>query len=81
MPVVHASPEHRPPGDELEDVSFTAQPGEIIGLAGLVLNAWTFPTPPADGELFDIGPFVGLWFAAATIRLTLLLKRSSTPAN
>ncbi len=45
-----------------------AWPAIAIGAAGLVLNAATFPTPPAEGELFDIGPFVGLWFTAATIR-------------
>jgi hypothetical protein len=45
-----------------------------VGAVGLVLNSATFPTPPAEGELFDIGPFVGLWFTAATIRLLLLLR-------
>jgi hypothetical protein len=54
-----------------------------IGAAGLVLNSATFPTPPAEGDLFDIGPFVGLWFAAATIRVILLLreKGGSTAAS
>ncbi len=39
-----------------------------------MLNAAAFPTPPAEGDLFDIGPFVGLWFAAATIRVLPLLR-------
>ena len=52
-----------------------------LGAAGLILNAATFPTPPAEGDLLDIGPFVGLWFAAATIRVILLLReKGSAPA-
>lgn len=46
----------------------------VLGAAGLILNAATFPTPPAEGDLFDIGPLVGLWFGVATIRLLLLLR-------
>jgi len=51
-----------------------AWPAIAIGVVGLALNAATFPTPPAEGELFDIGPFVGLWFAAATVRVIVLLR-------
>jgi hypothetical protein len=50
----------------------------LIGIAGLALNSATFPTPPAEGELIDIGPFVGLWFAAMTVRIIFLLRK--TPA-
>jgi hypothetical protein len=40
----------------------------IVGSAGLILNSLTFPTPPAEGQLIDIGPFVGLWFGAVVVR-------------
>jgi hypothetical protein len=42
--------------------------GLALGLLELVLNLGTFPTPPAEAELLDIGPFVGLWYLAATLR-------------
>lgn len=47
----------------------------VLGAAGLVLNSATFPTPPAQGDLVDVGPFVGLWFGAVTIRVLWLLRR------
>ncbi len=50
--------------------------GRIIGgvgallAAGLaVLNLATFPTPPAYAGLFDLGPFVGLWYVAVSVQL------------
>ena len=48
--------------------------GRIMGFAGLVLaaavlalNLSTFPTPPAEAGLVDVGPAIGLWYLAATI--------------
>ena len=35
-----------------------------LGIALIVLNAATFPWPPADRGLFDIGPFIGLFVIA-----------------
>jgi hypothetical protein len=46
----------------------------IIGCAGLMLNSATFPTPPAEGQLIDIGPFVGIWFGAVVVRALFLLR-------
>jgi hypothetical protein len=46
----------------------------IIGSAGLILNSATFPTPPAEGQLFDIGPFVGVWFGAVVVRVFFWLR-------
>lgn len=45
-----------------------------VGAGGLVLNACTFPMPPAEEGLFDGGPLVGLWFTATTIQLIRLLR-------
>ena len=42
--------------------------GLVIGMLVLVLNLATFPTPPADAGLVDVGPVVGLWYLAATIQ-------------
>jgi hypothetical protein len=37
------------------------------GLLLLVLNLWTFPTPPGDSGLFDAGPLVGLWYVVLSV--------------
>lgn len=48
--------------------------GSIIGLFGIVvalglivLNLWTFPIPPAEKKLIDLGPLAGLWYLSVTI--------------
>lgn len=45
-----------------------AAPGLAVGLLVILLNLLPFPVPPADAGSFDIGPFVGLWYLAATIQ-------------
>ena len=50
----------------------------IIGfvVAGLhfVLKAWTFPEPPAQAGLFDVGPYVALWPLLVCILILRNLK-------
>jgi hypothetical protein len=46
-----------------------ALPGLVIALALLVVNLWTFPTPPGDAGLIDLGPALGLWYLAVTLRM------------
>ncbi len=46
----------------------------FAGLLLLVLNLWTFPTPPGESGLFDIGPFVGLWYVVLSVRMLLSVK-------
>jgi uncharacterized membrane protein len=41
--------------------------GIIIAVSLIVLNAYTFPVPPAESELIDLGPLVGIWYLAVTI--------------
>jgi hypothetical protein len=45
-----------------------AVPGFALGLLVLLLNLHTFPSPPAEAGSVDVGPFVGLWYLAATVR-------------
>jgi hypothetical protein len=42
--------------------------GFVLGFLVLVFNLRTFPTPPAEAGSVDVGPFVGLWYLAVTLR-------------
>lgn len=49
--------------------------GAVFGSTGLVvavlllfLNLYSFPTPPGDAGLVDLGPLVGLWYLAVTVQ-------------
>lgn len=46
-------------------------PGLIVGLGGLSINIATFPIPPADQQLFDPGPFYGIYFGILLIAIFL----------
>lgn len=50
--------------------------GILIALALLVLNMWTFPTPPAAKNLIDLGPLLGVWYLLVTIMMIRWLLRS-----
>lgn len=50
--------------------------GILIAVALLILNLWTFPTPPAAKNLVDLGPLVGLWYLVTTILMIRWLMRS-----
>lgn len=45
--------------------------GVGIGLAValLALNLWTFPVPPAEAGLFDLGPLCGMWYLVVSVVL------------
>ena len=45
--------------------------GIIIGAGLLVLNIYTFPIPPGEAGLIDLGPFTALWYLAVTIMISL----------
>jgi hypothetical protein len=55
--------------------------GKIFGLIGffighflLVFNLATFPTPPGEAGLIDLGPAAGLWYFAAALLILRSLK-------
>jgi hypothetical protein len=52
-----------------------AIPSVALGVALIVLNAATFPWPPGDRGLMDIGPFIGLFVMLLAARLTILGRR------
>lgn len=43
--------------------------GGALAALLLILNLVTFPEPPGDAGLMDVGPLVGLWYLAAAIRI------------
>lgn len=45
-----------------------AGPGFLLGLGLIAMNLVPFPTPPSAAGLIDLGPFVGLWYLAATVQ-------------
>ncbi len=51
--------------------------GVVIGLGGLAFNIWTFPTPPIDVGLPDVGPFAMAWYALFFI--TVFVHRDAGP--
>jgi hypothetical protein len=53
-----------------------AVPSAVFGVALIALNASTFPWPPGDRGLFDIGPFIALYFVAVGARLITLGRRA-----
>ena len=55
--------------------------GKVIGIIGmilaaglLVLNISTFPIPPGEAGLIDLGPITALWYLAVTIMIALRMK-------
>ena len=51
--------------------------GIVLALALLAFNIATFPTPPADAGLLDLGPAVALWYVAVSVQLARRLRASS----
>jgi hypothetical protein len=58
-----------------------AAPVFVLGVLMLVLNAATFPWPPGESGLFDIGPFVGTYMLVIAIRFIALARREPQPES
>ena len=52
-----------------------AIPSMALGIALIGLNAATFPWPPGDRGLFDVGPVIGVFVLVLSARLALLGRR------
>jgi hypothetical protein len=50
----------------------------LFGASAIVLNAATFPWPPGDRGLFDIGPFAALFLVGLAVRLVTLGRRTTS---
>jgi hypothetical protein len=55
--------------------------GMAVAAGLLVLNVATFPVPPGDAGLVDLGPAVALWYVAVSIQLARLLRRAGPPSS
>lgn len=51
--------------------------GMIVALCLLIFNLLTFPTPPGDGGLIDLGPFVGFWYLLVTVAMWRTLRTAN----
>jgi len=61
-----------------------AVPGLLIGALLLIFNIATFPEPPANAGLVDVGPLVGLWYLVVCVRVgvsSVLLGRQQRRAT
>lgn len=56
-------------------------PAIVIGVCGLSLNLWTFPTPPGDAGLFDGGFLIGLWFLAFVVQTIRVYRQRQLIAS
>ena len=52
-----------------------------LGLALIILNAVTFPWPPDTRGLFDLGPFIGVFIIAISVRLMMIGMRGLRAAG
>ncbi len=55
--------------------------GILAGALLLALNLATFPTPPAEAGLVDVGPLVALWYVILSVRVLLLVFAPGKPAT
>ena len=49
-----------------------AIPALVLGIGLIVLNVYTFPSPPNTAGLFDIGPLIGLYIISLSIKLVVI---------
>jgi hypothetical protein len=55
-------------------------PGMTLAVLLLGLNIATFPTPPGNAGLVDLGPAVALWYVAVSVQLVRRLRQRRAAA-
>ncbi len=55
--------------------------GVAIGFTLLLFNLYTFPTPPGNAGLVDLGPVVGLWYLTVTVQMWRSLSWAEVAAS
>ncbi len=55
------------------DVAF----GIFISCGLMIMNLWTFPLPPANAGLFDLGPLTGIWWVVVILMWRRAEKKAS----
>jgi len=53
--------------------------GLFLGIGGLALNIWTFPTPPINVGLPDVGPFAVTWYGILFILMIRAQRKMLVP--
>ena len=55
--------------------------GLFLGIGGLILNIWTFPTPPINVGLPDVGPFAVTWYGILFILMIRAQRKVLIPVT
>jgi hypothetical protein len=55
--------------------------GLVLGAVGLFLNIWTFPTPPINVGLPDVGPFAVTWYGILFILMIRAQRKVLIPVT
>jgi hypothetical protein len=55
--------------------------GALIAAGLLALNLYTFPTPPGEAGLVDLGPLVGAWYLVVTVLVLASLGWARSQAS
>lgn len=59
----------------LPELKWWGLTGGSLGVALMILNVYTFPIPPTDSGLFDLGPFIALFLFALYVRMFILSRQ------
>lgn len=51
--------------------------GLLIGTTFLGMKLWTYPIPPAEAGLFDLGPGMGAWYMLFSLLIVLTCRKAA----
>lgn len=55
--------------------------GGVVALGALALNFASFPMPPAESGLIDLGPGIAIWYVAVGCTMAMGMPRSRRPTD